>query len=94
MPIITECPTCDEPTLTSLNNSVLGAWIPHNCSNCGTTMVVEQTRMAGVTIDEDEFITDELPNLDTIERVDHPTEDSYIYADPERIQFRNVGGEE
>lgn len=90
MPIITECPTCDEPEMVFLSRGLIGTWTPHNCENCGETMVIEQTRMDGKTYDEDDFVTDVLPDIDGIECVDHPSGEAHIYADPDRIEFHDV----
>lgn len=90
MTIITECPTCDSPQLVSLARNLTGTWMPHDCGNCEETMVIEQTRQEGKTYDEETFVEEVLPDLDGIERVDHPSGEAHIYADPETIQFREV----
>lgn len=74
--------------MVSLARGLTGTWTPHDCDNCGETMVIEQTRMDGAkTYDEDDFVADVLPGLDGIERVDHPSDEAHIYANPERIEF-------
>lgn len=76
--------------MVSLARDLTGTWMPHDCGNCGETMVIEQTRMDGETYDEDGFVADVLPGLDDIERVDHPSGEAHIYADPGRIGFNEV----
>lgn len=90
MPIHTECPSCDGAVLVYLAQDLLGTWMPHDCENCGETMVVEQTRTDGQTYDEDDFVADVLPGVDGLERVDHPSGEAHIYADPENIAFYDV----
>lgn len=89
MTIITECPSCDEPVMVVLTGGLTGTWMPHDCDNCGETMVIEQTRTDGKTYDEDDFVTDVLPEMDDIERVDHPSGEAHIYADPDRIGMKD-----
>lgn len=90
MPITTECPSCDRPVMVYLAEGLTGTWMPHDCDDCGETMVIEQTRMNGTTYAEDDFVADVLPDMDGIERVDHPSGEAHIYADPDRIGFHKV----
>lgn len=76
--------------MISLARGLTGTWTPHDCDNCGETMVIEQTRMGGKTYTEADFVADVLPGLDGIERVDHPSGEAHIYADPERIGFHEI----
>jgi hypothetical protein len=67
--------------------SSFAEFVPADCAACGGLMAVEMTRMGGHTYREDEFVEDILPDLDGVERVDHPDVDKYIYANPERVGF-------
>jgi hypothetical protein len=86
MPIITNCPACDAPAFVAVADSLIGAYCPHDCEECGETMVVEMTRASGTTYAMADFETDVLPALDGIERIDHDEADVHIYGDPKRIR--------
>ena len=82
MPIITECLDCDRPLFASLG--IAGTFEPVECEDCGTRLVVENTRMGGSTYREDEFIEDVLPDTD-LERIDANADGVYVYGDPEQV---------
>jgi len=70
-----------------------GRFAPHDCEDCGETMVIEMSRMSGTTYSEDHFVDEVLPDLD-IERIDHPSGEVHVYAKPENIGIKtNVGDE-
>lgn len=86
MPILTECTNCDQPMFVGMGP---GRFAPIECDECGFRSVIEMTRMpGGTTYPEGEFVKDVLPGLDGVERIDHPTEDVYIYGNPEQTTPR------
>lgn len=81
MTIITECTDCGNPIFIRLS---AGEYAPYECDNCGEDLVIQMTRMpGGKTYSEDDFVDDVLPGLHDVERIDHPTEDVYVYGNPD-----------
>lgn len=77
---MTECVECDRPLMVGLS---AGRFAPLECEDCGATNIIEMTRMDGTTYSEAHFLEEVLPDLEDVERIDHPTEDVYVYGDPE-----------
>lgn len=92
MPIITACPSCNAPAITTLQSGLSGTWMPHDCENCDETIIIEQTHMGGKTYTEAAFVTEVLPDMDDIERIDHPSGEAHIYANPDRIAVNEEVG--
>lgn len=87
MTTITACPDCSHTMLLELGP---GRFQPHECQSCGCRIVVEMTTLGGRTYLEDEFVDDILPEMDDIERIDHPTKNVYVYGDRDDITPKTV----
>lgn len=92
--IFTECTECGRSLAMGLVRSIAGTdrYAPLACDDCGTRVVVEQTRMDGRTYGEEHFVESVLPEKG-VERIDVPDMDEgmYVYADPEEIHVTPPG---
>lgn len=90
--IFTECTECGQPLTMVLMESIAGTdrYAPLECDECGTRVVVEQTRMGGRTYGEEYFLENILPEGE-IERIDAPGtgDEIYVYADPAEVKTKS-----
>ena len=88
--IISECVGCSELIMLDETREVMGTWRLLDCDSCSGSNVIEITQFGGITYTQEKFEADILPDLDDIERMDHPSGDITIYGNPEKIGMKNV----
>jgi len=86
--IFTECVECGETICINENREIIGTWRKIDCQSCNASIVAEITLVGGTTYTQDHFEEEVLPELENIERMDHPSGDITIYGDPNKIGIK------
>ena len=83
--IFSECVDCSEPLALDESGEIIGTWRLLDCDSCGSSNVVEVTRIGGKTHSQEYFEENILPDLEDVERIDHPSGEITIYGNPKKI---------
>jgi len=87
--IFTTCPKCEDTIITDVESNITGTWLLRQCKN-NHNLVVKITRMPAEAYLKDKFEKDILPELENIERIDHPKEDITLYGNPDNIHVKRT----
>lgn len=87
--ITTNCPDCEAPKLCNIDGAITGTYAPVECDSCDSVMVIEVTRLGGITYEQEYFEAEVLPDLQDVERIDHPSGEATIYGDPDKIGIKD-----